>query len=226
MRPWIAADLVQRDKYNNMYEAVEEEATLSGRHSDDLLRERLGKHFKRRTRFDDVFDEGRKFRYGALNIGGAGSPHYGTFCMVLKQSFPEASDRLAYVKQDSLNGYTDDDGHLDQASFQNDLATHSHRQILAALKHVHEIDSRKVEWPRMVCSKMDYVEAIFIATIDASKIDEMRITATDHRILWELCFNAHGRKLTDAERALAHDFLQILRATRDKAIRLHEVPDA
>lgn len=78
----------------------------------------------------------------------------------------------------------------------------------------------------MLCSESDYVEAIFIAVVDVSKIDEVRITATDRAILWDLCFDAHGRKLSDPERALAHDFLQVLRATRDRAIRLSEVPDA
>ena len=226
MRPWITADLLQRGKYSNRYEEVDEAAGFSGRPSNELLRERLGIYFKRRTTFDSMFDEGREFKYGALNIGGAGAPRYGTFCVVLKQSFPEGDDRVAYVKNDSLNGYTDEDGIFDRVSFQNDLACHSHRQYLAALKHAHELEIRRDEWSRMLCSESDYVEAIFIAVVDVSKIDEVRITASDRAILWDLCFDAHGRKLSDAERALAHDFLQILRATRDRDIRLSEVPDA
>ena len=225
MRPWITADLLQGGKYYNMYEVVDEDAAFSGRDSDELLRERLGKYYKKRTSFARLFEEGHKFRYGALNIGGAGTPSYGPFCVVLKQSFPETSERVAYVKQDSLNGYTDEDGNLDRVSFQKDLACHSHRQYLAALKHAHELEIRKDEWPKMLCSNADCVEAIFIAVVEVSKIEEVRVPAIEHKRLWDLCFNAHGRKLTDEERALGHFFRQILRAKRDRNIKLSEVPD-
>lgn len=223
MRPCIAADLLHRDQYKNMYEAVAEEAALTGRETREILRQRLGKYFEKRIRFDAVFSEGRSFKYGALNIGGVGATRYGSFCVVLKPSFP---DRVAYLKQDSLNRYADEHGNFDEEAFQSDLACHSHRQLLAALKHAHEIESRKDNWSTMLCCDSEYIEAIFVGAVNKSTVDEVRVSASEHRTLWDLCFDAHARKLSNAEHALAHDFRQILLCARDDGIRLLEVCDA
>ena len=226
MRPWIAAEFVRTGKYLNMNDAVREDAALSGRPENELLRERLGRFYQKRVSFDATFDDGCRFQYGVLNIGSAGPRSYGLFCFVLKKTFPKAGDRVAYLKRDSLNGYVADDGRVDTGSLHGDLAPHSHRHRLAALKHSDDLDTRRADWPAMLCSDDDYVEAIFVADLGKTRVSEIRIARSDYESLWELCFRAHGRRLSDGEKALAFDFRVVLEAGRNRVITLKVLDDA
>ena len=56
---------------------------------------------------------------------------------------------------------------LETLALQEDVALHSHRHFLAALKHGSTLSSVSIdEWPKMLCSNDDYIEAIFIADVD------------------------------------------------------------
>jgi hypothetical protein len=225
MRPRIAADFVRSDSYLNMYEAAQEAEELSNRSKDEILRERLGGYYIRRTTFDASFNEGKSFKYGALNIGGIGAPRYGLFCVVLNNDFSKDNAKIAYIKKDSLNHYTSDDGVINEGLFLRDLAVESNRQNLAAIKHAGEIENRIDDWPEMFCCEKEYMEAIFIADLNTSNTSEVRITESDYKDFWNKCFNSQGRDLSDGEKALAHDFVEILRANRSKKIKLCEVSD-
>lgn len=226
MRPWIAADFVQTDRYHNMYSAVAEASELSGRDPIELLREQLGTYFEKRTAFDSTFKRGKQFHYGALNIGGAGATLFGVFCFVMKADFHENTELIVYVKTDSLNGYTAADGTVNQSALLQHLAPHSHRQQLAGLKHAADVENSVGHWPTMVCSATEYVEVIFVATLQAGMVSQVRIAKRDYQELWNLCFNAHGRRLSPGERALAHAFRTMLRAAHNGMIKLCEVANA
>jgi hypothetical protein len=225
MRPWVVVDLIQNDRHLNMYEAANEAADISGKDCDGILRARLGKWYARRLAFAARFQDGQRFRYGALNIGELGATNYGTFCTVLVQNFP-ADRRVAYVKTDSLRGYTDSAGNVDDATLRNDVAGQDRCHVLAALKHATQIESREDDkWPNMLCSNDDYIEVLFVADICCKSVEEVRVSSRELAIAEELCFDAHGRKLTEEEKSLASIYLNIFRARRDGLIQLREVAD-
>lgn len=226
MRPWIAADFVHNNRYQNMYATVAEEAELSGRSPNELLRERLGTFFETRTTFDSSFDRGARFQYGALNIGGAGATRYGIFCVVLNRDFSEDCELVVYLKTDSLSGYMAAGGTLEEAALGRDIAPDTHRQQLAALKHAHELELHDGNWAKMLCSENEYIEVIFVVNLETGMVAEVRIAEHNYQELWDLCFNSHGRALSPGEKALAFDFLTMLRAARDGTITLCEVANA
>jgi len=108
---------------------------------------------------------------------------------------------------------------------ERDVATESHRQCRAALKHAGEIESRCGDWARMLCNDTEYVEAIFVAEIQVSSVSEFRVASCDLQTLWDLCFRAHGESVTDAEGALAHTYSVLKHAEQENRIRLCEIPD-
>jgi hypothetical protein len=223
MRPWNVVDLIENNRHLNMYEAADEVAILAGKPPDEIMRNRLGDWYSRRTGFANCFQDGRCFRYGALNIGGLGATDYGPFCVVLTPEFP-ADGRVAYLKSDSLCGYTDTAGTVDVASVQGDVAPQSSCHVLAALKHSAEIEAHgEEEWPTILCSNDNYVEVIFVARIRCDVVEEVRASQEELAIAEDLCFDAHGRKLKNEEKALASIYLNLLRARRDGRILLREV---
>jgi hypothetical protein len=225
MRPWNVVDLIENNRHLNMYEAAEEAATLAGKQPDEILRNRLGDWYARRVAFDDCFLDGRCFRYGALNIGGLGATDYGTFCIVMQRGFP-SDGRVAYLKTDSLCGYTDAGGTVDVASLEVDVAPQTDCHVLAALKHAPDIESlEEGKWPSLLCSNDEYVEVIFVARIRCDVVEEVRVSRKELSIAEDLCFDAHRRKLRNEEKALASIYLNILRARRDGRIQLREVAD-
>ena len=139
MRPSVLTGLIAGGRHQNVYEWADEQSRLSSRPIMEILQEKLGAYFRRRIHFDDTFDQGRQFRYGALNIGGLGPYRYGQFCTVLRMEFVTPNDLTAYLMRDSLRTYMPTEIDVDTASLQCEVTTHSHVQYLAAVKHSAEI---------------------------------------------------------------------------------------
>ena len=224
MRPCVLSDLIARRKYQNIYEWALEQSALCSRPVPDVLREKLGKYYSRRIHFDDSFENGRAFRYGLLNIGGAGADRYGQFCAVLRVDFVEGGTEVAYLKADSLGTYMRTETDLNETAIRQDVATHSHRHCLTALKHGAALGSSDPnDWPAIVCSSDDYVEAIFLKDVDLATVDEVRLRETEFRRLFDLAFSDYTQKHDDATNALKTDFVTILRADREGRFRLEKV---
>jgi hypothetical protein len=211
MRPSVLSSFLSRGVYLNTYALAEELARLSGRTLTDVLRERLGTFYDKRLAFDSKFENGRRFIFGALNIDGAGSENYGVFCVVLDNSV-SACQQLAYLPKDSLGGYVDDHHAVAAAQIEQDASPDSHKHYLAVIKHVHELEKVDYrEWTKMVCCGKQYIEAIFIMDIEPIHLEAVRLTHSEHEVFWDLAFSDFGRRLDDAERALAQDFIDICR---------------
>ncbi|MBM4083794.1 MAG: hypothetical protein FJ272_03310 [Planctomycetes bacterium] len=224
MRPSTLADVLHGKALQNMYEHAQEMAALSGREVASVLRERLGEYHDRRLAFEDSFESGRQFRYGALNTGGAGCVKFGIFCILLKPEYAEPEKPLAYVMGDSLTEYTDATGKVDLERLSKDVSTHSHRQYLAAAKHVNVLENvEQHQWAALVCGDSGYIEAIFLETVTCQSFVEVRIQAEEYDKLFRLSFEDFGRKLSEAERALCQCFVTVLRAAQNKAIDLQRV---
>jgi len=224
MRTSDLSDLLLRGRYYNIYEWSQEQAAISRRPVNAIQRERLGPYFEKRMALDGAFVDGQTFRYGMLNLGGAGPIEWGQFCAVLKAEFAESASRLAYVRGDSLNTYSDSSGNIDVSGVTRDAALHSSRHALAAIKHADVVFSTpEPEWPGLLCSNSDYIEAIIGVHVTSDSVGEVRITHDEKKTLWDLAFADFGRKLEPGERALTHDFATILRETSARGISILEV---
>jgi hypothetical protein len=225
MRTFDLSDLLLRGRYYNIYEWSQEQAAISKRPVNAILRERLGVYFEKRMAFDRAFVDGEKFRYGTLNLAGAGPVEWwGPFCIILKVEFAERATCLAYVRSDSLNTYLDSSGNVDIAAVAGDAASHSSRHVLAAIKHADAVFSTpEADWPGLLCSSSDYIEAITGVDITRDSVGEVRITRDERKTLWDLAFADFGRKLEPGERALTHDFATILREANARRIPIVEV---
>jgi hypothetical protein len=153
VRPSVLTELIHGRKHQNIYEWAAEQSRRYSRPVEEILRNKLGKHYIRRVHFDDTFENGRRFRYGTLNIGGLGASRYGQFCAVLRSEFIETEDRLAYVMNDSLHDYMVTETEVDVSRLQHDSATHSDVPYLAGVKHARELAGKpESDWPGMVWS--------------------------------------------------------------------------
>jgi hypothetical protein len=139
MRLWVVANFVSEGRYENIYEYSARAAELSGRLQDEILREKLGPYFVRRTTFDNLLINGRQMQYAALNIGGVGPARYGEFCVVFTIESRSGGTPIVYLKADSLVDYTDTSGRVDVDKVRQDLAAEESKHHLAAAKHFDKI---------------------------------------------------------------------------------------
>jgi hypothetical protein len=224
LRPWIVANILTTGRYQNIYEWADEQASVSGRSVEEILREKLKDLYVKRVSFDAAFADGIRFRYGALYLAGAGVTRYGKFCLVLSRDFVESGIPVAYVPADSLKTYMCDDSTLDEAGIREHAGPHTHRGFLAAIKLSDSLSARtESDWPLLLCSDADYIEAIFIADLDHNAVECIRVPVAEYEQLWDLAFSDFGKRVGSAGRALAHDFASILRAARERSIPLEEV---
>ena len=72
MKLFVIGDLLNGRAYQNKHEWAHEQVGHSGRTPDEILRENLGSYYEKRIAFDNAFNDGVRFRYGALNAGNLG----------------------------------------------------------------------------------------------------------------------------------------------------------
>ncbi len=216
MRPSVLTELIHDRKHQNIYEWAAEQSRLSSRPVEEVLMDKLGEYFIRRIHFDDAFQNGRRFRYGTLNIGGLGASRYGQFCTVLRSDFIDPEDQLAYLMSDSLRDYMLTETEVDVRRLEHESATHSHVAKLAAVKHGRELAGRpESEWPGMVCDDDGYIEAIFVKDVGLSAVVEVRVSQTEYDRLFDFAFTDYTQAHDDATHALKSDFVNILRASSE-----------
>ncbi len=226
MRPSVLARLVTAGKHLNVYEWADEQSAKLGGTPDDFLRARLKDWYTRRLSFDSRFSEGRAFRYGALNAGGVGTEKYGEFCAVFVSEFGVTDGDCVFVKADSLLTYMRSETDVDEDALRCDVSPHAHRHHLTALKHAGILlQTPEPRWPTMVCAGNEYIEVIFTAAIESRSIDNVRIRDRDYQGFFELVLASHEAGLSDAEKALAQDFVDILQAESSSRIRMQRVAD-
>ena len=95
MRQWVLNNFLIAGKYKNIYEVRREqgEELRSVRDleisEEEALELHLGGYYNSRVAFERTFEDGEKFKYGALNRGGFGLKRYGDYCVVLKLGISE-----------------------------------------------------------------------------------------------------------------------------------------
>lgn len=93
MRPSVLLSFLVSSRHQNIYEWAAARAFRSSKTAPEIMREQLGPYYERRMAFDGFFLGGDKLRYGALNIGGLGASHYGSYCGW--RSYERTADRCS-----------------------------------------------------------------------------------------------------------------------------------
>ena len=213
VRVYLVAEIVTGGKYQNIYDWADEQAAVSGQQRETILRERLKQFFDKRISFDNAFENGDSFLYGALNCGGLGLSAYGSCCMVLTQKFEKASTKVAYLNGDSLKVCVDAHGAVNELQVRQNSAPSSHRAVLAAIKHSADLKSSvPADWATLLFGGGSYMEAVFVGNVLVDSLECVRMSAVDYQRHWDMAFSSFGKSFNEAERALIHDFVQIMKA--------------
>ncbi len=228
MRQQVIDEFFSVNRYWNVHEWAADQAQRSSQPAEEILRGRLGSKYDHRVAFDRHFLQGDQFSYGALNIGGAGVACYGEFCVILKAGTFSKHREVAYVKADSLDTFLLQSGPsliVDEPAVRRDTAPHSHRQCLAAIKHKGEVESNpKTQWADMLCSPLDYIEAIFVKAISIDCVEEVRITKKDQEAIFDAVYDLLMGKTTDeSEKFRVEKFAQVQKQLQDCKIPMKEI---
>lgn len=205
MRQCVLNDLLIAGRYKNVYELKRERAEeLRGvikleTSVEQAVGKRLKGYYKSRIAFDRTFEDGEKFRYGALNIGGLGLRKYGEYCIVIKRKQSEEYSSLAFIKEDSLNyvgGRRVIIGQLSQEIANRECVHH-----LVALKHednIHRISAD--QWASMICCNKSNIEAITTDDILSKHIQSVRMSKKEYLLYYDYLYKDFISELSDPEK--------------------------
>jgi len=170
-------------RYKNVYELKKEqggklrEVRKLEISDEQAVKGHLKGYYRSRVTFNRTVEDGEKFKYGALNIGGLGLERYGECCVVIKRKQSEEYSSLAFIKEDSLEYVEGDSVNIERLS--QDIANRECVHALVALKHENEIGGFPFdEWASMICCDESYIEAITTDEIENGHIGSVRMSKT------------------------------------------------
>ncbi len=218
---------VTTGRHLNTYELAEQEASLRGISVDDSLRNLLGSFYESRIAFDLHFDNGKQFRYGALNPGGYGVSHFGEYCVVSREEVSSQRSEVAYLGSDSALTYVGPDNSVNEELVREESAPHSHRQVLASLKHQREVALLpEKNWPAIVCSGTDYIEAVFCGGLGFQEVESVRMSQTEYDEGFQNALEAYRAMPSAAILSRGDAFRRILEALEINSLPLEVINDA
>ncbi len=223
LRLFVITEILNGIPYKNIHEWAQEQASLSGRKKDEILRERLKSFYDKRITFDQAFQEGESFRYGALNAGSLGLSIYSPYCIVLRSSFHDSLAQITCHSGDSLEICFSEVGKFNAAPLTQCVAPFSYRHKLATHRLITEINgSKEDDWQQLLISTdfKQYFEIIFKGDVNLNSLQCVRIDNDEYHKMWGLAFANFGKTLTEPEKALIQDYVQLFRAVKDGKIQL------
>lgn len=178
-RPAPLLGILQERVYCNIYRFAQRESVKEGKSAEEIMREKLpADYFAKRSAFDNFFEAGTSFLYSALNIGNAGSVHYGEYCIIWKSEIRPAY-AIGYLNGDSLNCFMKDAHTVDAEKLTVSCACHETKQYLALEKLGEAVLSEGEKlWANRLCNDKEYIEAIFengTGEISVSYVEEIRL---------------------------------------------------
>lgn len=214
--------------YPNPHDEARERARREGGDSEEYLKQQQGAYYHKRMRFERSFEDGEKFRYASLNIGGSGLSYYGPYCLVLRA--PEDADLVALLPANSLERFVHDEGGgpvLDEAALRREVAPWPNRHHLAACKHAGDVASvPDANWPKMMChvtaKEVSFVEIILGSPVTPQTLTEVRVEKAGTR-LDDLIAGTVTGMLTEAERAELATRLEVIEELRKFQLEITEV---
>ena len=224
MRPTVVLNFLISGTHLNVHEWADEIALRSRKDKQTILREKLGPFYENRIAFDLYFEGGEQFRYGALNIGGVGTEYYGEYCVILQHASICATHEIGYLMGDSLSSYVIAGPRVNESKLRQECAPDSHKHCLATIKHSSKIESLAPDaWSSMLCSTVNYIEAIVRGELRPDGVEAVRISKADYDLYWEYAFNEFTGRLTEVDRYRVDTFASIVEHLNSWRIRLQEV---
>lgn len=214
--------------YMNIYEKKERDKENLKEYKsvipvEEAVEKHLGDNYERRAAFERLFGNGKKFRYGALNIGGLGLRKFGEFCVVIKRKQSRNYVSLAFIKRDSLD-YVDRD-QVDVERLRQNVADRESVHFLACLKH--EDDIKRIpsdEWASSICRDGCYIEAVTMDDILNNHIECIRIGKEEHDHYYNVhLYNVYESKSSDYEELRLYEFLNIQELSRQLGIKIKRI---
>lgn len=179
----------------------------------------------RREAFEDLWEGGRRFVYGAINAGNMGTEgRFGPFCLLLESPQDYATD-LAVFPGDSASRYTDTAGTVDDTTAVEEATAWSDRGHLVLIERLDACAARPQEdWPGAVCTPEKYLEVAIAGRMPLESIAEVRVRpGTLERLRRLRALRLAGEALTSIEANEAHAYEILAGWRRASRTRLAEV---
>jgi hypothetical protein len=227
MRPYVLTHFLITGTYLNVYQLKERDKEHLREHRSEIsleeaVKKHLGDYYKSRTTFNRLFENGEKFKYGALTVGGLGLRKFGEYCVVIKRKQSKNYVSLAFIKRDSLD-YVDGD-HVDIEQLSQDVADRETVHFLACLKHEDEI--KKVpsdEWASLICCDECYVEAVAMDDILNSHVECIRMSKEEHDLHYVYLYIDYISELPDFEKYRLYEFKNMKELSRKLGIKIEVI---
>jgi hypothetical protein len=182
-----------------------------------------GSWLARREAFEDLWERGRAFVYGAVNAGGMGvMGRFGTVCLVVHDPEGRRPQALAVFPGDSAARYTSTAGNLNSPLAHAEATAWTVRAELAVVHRRNDAaTAAPSEWPRVLCRPGVYMEVVFAGPLPLAAVSEVRLLEELRKRLARLRARwLLGEPLTDVENneTSAYDLLQKWRREHGTAI--------
>jgi len=180
MKPSSLEPFLDGEPRMNMFEWADREADRLSRPATELLRERLKEWYGPRIEFEQRCGAGRHFHYGALNVGGMGSPRFGRYCVVDGRAFAGTAPDPIWVAEDSLRAtrFRGPDDGLEWSALARWVATTECAADLAIAKF-DDLGPSGQPIDLRICSSDDYIEGLSLKPVVVSDVEEIRSDIDD-----------------------------------------------
>ena len=235
VKQWDINSLLISGRYENVREVKRKDAERLQKYREELeeyrklelpLDKALEGHLKNyhvsRLIFESEFEDGEKFKYAALNIGGLGAQKYGLYCVVFKRKQIKEYSTLVFAREDSLNKYVDYRHGVNVRQLAEDISNRECVHCMTALKHEGGIESTAVcDWPSMICCSQDYIEAITADDLPVAHIDSIRVSKKYFKPHFDLLYKHWLSEVSDdSEKYRLTVFKNMLELMDENKIRI------
>ena len=222
---WAISINMRESGVNGFLESGEYKNVHELKRDEDERKKHLKNWYELRMAFDYTFQNGEKFKYSALNVGGLGADKFGDYCVLFGRENIEAYSTLAFIKEDSLR-YVDANHNVDIKRLEQDIAGRGCVHFLAALKHEGDLGSdANSEWASVICCGAEYTEAITTDDILNTHIGVVRMSELKFKYFDNLLESVLFSELSDSEKYQLADFRKMRRLLEQQKIELEVLSD-
>lgn len=192
-----------------------------------VFAKKQGTWLARREAFEDLWEHGRTFIYGAVNAGGMGVlGDFGRICLVVQDPERRNPHVLAVFPADTAARYTDEMGAVDDRRAQEEVTAWAARGELAVLERQNEaMASTAPDWPRVLCRPEAYLEAVFAGPLPLEALSEARLPDKVRAHLRKLRLRqVADETLTDTERNELGAYDRLQRWRREHGTAINVIP--
>jgi hypothetical protein len=173
-------DFLEGGRYLNPWEECWRDAGGDETKAAQLMSDQQKEWYGRRALFDGSFVHGKKFRYGALYMGGRAlvDSKYGPFCSVFRADAAASWKLIAWLPANSLLQYVPDEHTFDVERLTREVGAHGSRHHVAAIKHAEDVTTySRTEWSTMLCHGNRFVEGIVAEDLVPSAVERVLVDA-------------------------------------------------